>query len=434
MTTLAPVHRRVPFYYGWIMLAVAVVMAFATMPGQTVVIALFNNSFREALGISVSELAGAYALGTILAALPLSLVGRAADRYGLRRVTGIVVLGFALALVFQSRTSTLTMLAVGFFLMRFLGQGSLGLLATHTTSMWFERRLGRAHAILAIGGFMAGSAIAPQPVAWLIDQLGWRNAMLTLAAVVFLLVMPLVLTVFRNRPEDIAQHLDGDPAEHEHHDPAHGGPTPAGDPAFTAREALATRAFWILVPIMVANGLIGTALLFHMQAMLESAGLEGTERQAALAIQSWPIATIVGTLVVGHLADRVRPRLLLPLAPALLAIACLTCLAAVSMVERQWVIPVMGAGMAAFGLGQAISGGVGNPTVARYFGRTHHGAIRGIIQSITVAGTGAGPLIAGLVFDYSGKSFGPILIVFSLCTIPLAIAATTLKPPRRAGA
>ncbi len=413
------------------MLAVAVVMAFATMPGQTVVIALFNNSFREALGISVSELAGAYALGTILAALPLSLVGRAADRYGLRRVTGIIIVGFALALIFQSRASTLLMLAVGFFLMRFLGQGSLGLLATHTTSMWFERRLGRAHAILAIGGFMAGSAIAPQPVAWLIDQLGWRNAMLTLAAVVFALVMPLVLTVFRNRPEEIGQHLDGDPVEHEHHDPAHGGPPPTGDPAFTAKEALATRAFWILVPIMVANGLIGTALLFHMQAMLESAGLEGTERQAALAIQSWPIATIVGTLIIGNLADRLRPRLLLPLAPILLAIACLTCLAAVSMVDRQWVIPVMGAGMVAFGLGQAVSGGVGNPTVARYFGRTNHGAIRGIIQSIAVAGTGAGPLIAGLAFDFSGETFGPILIVFALCTIPLAIAATTLKPPRR---
>ncbi len=426
------VHGRIPFYYGWIMLGVAVAMAMATMPGQTAVVALFNTSFRDALNLKLSELAGAYALGTILAALPLPLVGRAADRFGLRIVTGVVVVAFALALVFQSQASSLSMLAMGFFLMRFLGQGSLGLLAGHTTSMWFERRLGRAHAILAIGGFMAGSAIAPQPVAWLIAQLGWRYAMLALAAFVFFLVMPLVLTVFRDRPEQIGQHLDGDPVEHEKHDIANGGSPPPGDPAFTSRQALKTRAFWVLVPVMVANGLIGTALLFNMQAMLETAGLEGTEKQAALAIQSWPIATIVGTLIVGNLADRMRPNVLLPIGPVFLAISCLTCLIAVSgWIATPWIIPVMGAGLAAFGLGQSVSGGVGNPTIARYFGRTHHGAIRGIIQSIAVAGTGAGPFIAGVAFEWSGQSFIPILIIFAISCVPLAIMATTLRPPKR---
>ncbi len=412
------------------MLGVAVVMAIATMPGQTVVVSLFNASFRESLGVSVSELAGAYALGTILAAMPLPLIGRAADRFGLRRVTGVIALSFAFALVFQSRASSLAMLAAGFFLMRFLGQGSLGMLAGHTTAMWFERRLGRAHAVLAIG-FMAGSAIAPQPVALLIERLGWRSAMLVLAAIVFCLIVPLVLTIFRNRPEEIGQHLDGDPTEHARHDIAHGGPPPAGDPAFTSRQAVRTRAFWILVPIMVANGLIGTALIFHMQAMLESAGLEGSERQVALAIQPWPIATILGTLVVGHLADRVRPHRLLPFAPALLTIACLTCLWAIVGVDPDWTIRVMGAGMFAFGLGQAVSGGVANPTVARYFGRTHHGAIRGIILSAVVAGTGAGPFIAGLAFDHLGETFVPILIAFAASGVPLAIAATMLRPPRR---
>ena len=71
----------------------------------------------------------------------------------------------------------------------------------------------------------------------------------------------------------------------------------------------------------------------------------------------------------------------------------------------------------------------GNPAVARYFGRTHHGAILGTLSTIMVAGTGAGPLMAGAAYDLSGQSFTPILIVFALASVPLAISALFHAPP-----
>ncbi len=411
------------------MLGVAIAMAVATMPGQTVVVSLFNASYREALGLSVTQLSAAYTAGTILAALPLALVGRAADRYGLRLVTAVVAVAFAGALAMQSRVEHVVMLGVGFFFIRFLGQGSLGMLSGHTIAMWFERKLGTVHAAHALG-FAAGSALMPFPVGWLIEHHGWRPALLVLAAFVLLLVIPPVLTVFRNKPEDIGQHLDGDPVEHETHDVMHGGPPPPSDPAFTARQAMATRAYWIIVPIMVAGGLIGTALLFHMQTMLQAGGLEGTEIQAAAAIQPWPIAFAVGTIVAGPLADRVKPALLLSLAPLVMGVSCLVCLAAAAgLAPSGWTVALMGAGMGVFGISQAIGVAVGNPTIARYFGRTHHGAIRGTVTTLMVAGTGAGPLMAGAAYDLAGESFTPILLAFAIACVPLTLSAFWLRPP-----
>jgi len=431
MRTSTPSRTRSRFFYGWVMLGVAIAMAVATMPSQTVVVSLFNDSFRTAAGLNVEQLSRAYTIGTILAAFPLPWVGRMADRHGLRKVTAVVVVALAASLLLITRAHSLIQLAGCFFLIRFLGQGSLGMLAGHTIAMWFERRLGTTHSILAIAGFAGGSALMPRPTAWLIERFGWQTAMVVLAGFVLALVVPALLFLFRNKPEDIGQHLDGDPVEHATHDTMHGGRAPLNDPAFTRKQAMGTRAFWILVPIMCANGLIGTALLFHMQEMLRGAGLEGTEAQTAIAIQPWPICFGVGMLALGWLVDRFKPRHLMPIGPLLMLVACVVCLAGVAgWVPQDRVIATMATGMAIFGFSMAVSVAVGNPAIARYFGRTHHGAIRGTISLASVAATGIGPWMAGKAYVLAGDDYVPILLAFAASGVPLAAASLFLRPPK----
>ena len=418
------------FYYGWVMLAVAIMLALASMPGQTVLVALFNGSIRESLGLLIIQLSAAYTVGTIVASLPLPLVGKIADRIGLRLTVLVVGVGFALALVLLREAIGVVTLGACFFLVRLLGQGSLSMLAGHTISMWFERRLGIAQSALSVAGFAAGSAILPQPTAWMIARFGWQNALLVLAGFVFALTFPAAVFLFRNKPEDIGQHLDGDPGEHEEHDVMHGGVPPAGDPAFTVRQAMSTRAYWIIVPSMVASGLVGTVLIFHMQTMLHGAGLEGSERQAAIAFQPWPIAFGVMTLVVGWLVDCVRPSLLLPLGGLFMMTGTLICVAASrAMPPESMILFVMATGMGVYGMGQATIFGVGFPTIARYFGRTHHGAIRGTMSTAIVAGTGAGPLLAGWAYEVSGQNFSPVLLGLAALGVPMAMAAMMLRAP-----
>lgn len=415
------------------MLGIAIGMAFSTMPGQTVLVSLWKEPLRAELGLSLTQVSAAYSIATIIAALPLSFIGRAADRFGLRRTVGCITILFILALILLREATGIVTLGLGFFAVRLLGQGSLSMLSGHTIAMWFERKLGRVHSLLGFFGFAAGSALMPLPTAWMIKHFGWQHTLLALAGLVAVLILPGVFFLFRNRPEEIGQHLDGDPVEHDHHDVAHGGKPPVNDPAFTRAESMRTPAFWILTLTMAMAGFIGTALLFHMPAMLEQAGLEGTEQQAALAIQPWPIVLGIGTLCVGWLVDRFHAARLLPFGLALMAIGTLLCVAATrGMVEERFIIPLMATGMAVFGACHAVIAGVVNPTIARYFGRTHHGAIRGTVATASVMGTGAATYIVALGRDLAGNDFTIVYLICAALTIPLGIGAAMLRQPHRA--
>ncbi|MFI4876855.1 MAG: hypothetical protein ACIALR_16000, partial [Blastopirellula sp. JB062] len=79
------VVRAVPFFYGWLILPISMVAQFATSPGQTYGVALFNPYFSADLRLSNLDVSFAYMWGTIIASLPMSLIGGVADRFGLRR-------------------------------------------------------------------------------------------------------------------------------------------------------------------------------------------------------------------------------------------------------------------------------------------------------------------------------------------------------------
>ncbi|MEM1424246.1 MAG: MFS transporter [Planctomycetota bacterium] len=419
-------------FYGWTMLVVAVFMAGATMPGQTVLVSLYKDEIGADIGLSLTSVALAYMVGTILAGLPLPVVGRIADRAGLRVTVFGVALAFAATLAGTRYVTGFATLTLAFFGIRFLGQGALGMLSGHTIAMWFERRLGFAHALVAVLGFALFGFVLQQPTAWLIAALGWRDALLALAGMVLLFTIPPVLFVFKNRPEDIGQHLDGDPVEHEVHDTTHGGPPPADDPAFTVREALATPAYWILLAHLVASGFVGTALIFHMGPMMRQAGLEGSAAQVATANMSWPVVFGISTLIVGPLADRYTPNQLLPISLVLMMLGTLAATLGVRAPGgAESVVPIMSGTMALFGASQAIIVGVCNPAIARYYGRTHHGAIRGFVATAMVMGTGGGPYLVAACADWAGEDFAPALLLCALITAPLALSLAWLRPPTK---
>lgn len=412
------------------MLGIAVTLAVASMPSQTIIVSLFNASYREKLGLSVAELSKLYTIGTLIAAFPLSWVGKAADKFGLRIVAGVVLVFYTLALMFLTVASHAILLGLGFFMIRFLGQGALGMLSGHTLAMWFERRLGFAHSVLAVGGFALGGAVLPTPVAWMIENYGPNRTLMILAISVFVLTMPAIVFLFRNRPEDIGQHLDGDDHEHAKHDVLHGGKAPANDPAFTVQQARRIPSFWILLTLSCTSGCIGTALLFHMQTMLVSGGAEGTEKQAAIANTAWSITFGAGMLCIGWLADKVRPKFLLPIAPFMMMCGSFVVwIAASGRVAPERVMTTMVMGMMVYGLGMAVSVAVGAPAVARYFGRTHHGSIRGFMTTFTIASTGIAPYLAGKWYELAGEDYGPVLIGFALWCVPLIFATMLLNKP-----
>ncbi len=87
-------------FSGWRIVAVAAIALGMTGPGQTVGVSVFIDPMIEALGLTRSQVSGAYLIGTLSGAFALPHVGRFLDARGTRITMALVglvslVLGFA---------------------------------------------------------------------------------------------------------------------------------------------------------------------------------------------------------------------------------------------------------------------------------------------------------------------------------------------------
>ncbi|MEO1584131.1 MAG: MFS transporter [Planctomycetota bacterium] len=421
-------HRR---YYGWLLVPVASLMVVGTLPGQTVVVSQFNTSIRESLGLTNESLAFAYLIGTVAAALPLTLVGRLSDRIGPRRTSALVVGALLLGIMWLSNARGVVALTLGFFFVRFLGQGALGMLSSHVLALWFERRLATVESIKH-GSLSAAGALVPAVVLWLIDGLGWRQAYAVLGVAVAASLLPLIAFVLRDRPADVGQSLADELPGPRRADRRGGDNTNDRTPgsvettnkdqtgdrevAFTLGETLGSRSFWLLLAPGVLSGLVGTAMLFHIQPILAAGGLGSPERAGAAAVSWWSIAMFIGLMTGGPTADRVAPRVILPISTAGVGLSA-------------WLLSTAGAPMHAaaamgvFGIAQGWGMAAAGPAIARFFGRPHHGAIRGFATTAMVAGTAVGPWLLTATAAVLDMNLQRSLLACVAISVPVAIGA-----------
>lgn len=402
---------------------VAALMIVGTQPGQTVVVSQFNTSIRDALALSSESLSFAYLVGTLAAALPLTLVGTLSDRIGPRTTSALVISGFLLSILWLTNATGLVSLTIGFFLIRFLGQGALGMLSSHVLALWFERRLATVesvkHAVFSLSG-----VVVPGVVLWMIATFGWRDAYALLGLCVAGVLLPLIAFVLRDRPEDVGQHLDNEPPDaHEQWHEAHERRTkPPAEVVFTLPQARRTASFWLLLLPGVLSGLVGTAMLFHIQPVLAEAELDDPLAAGSFAVSVWSAALFAGLLTGGPVADRLPPRAIMPVATLGIAVS--------SLILWQTTDPWhAAAAMGVFGVTQGWGMAAKGPAIARFFGRPHHGAIRGFVTAAMVAGTAAGPFLLTQLGAWAGGELRRGLPAFALVALPVAVASAFAVRP-----
>src|SRR6266849_10868247 len=89
--------QRVPFHYGWLILASGALGAFMTTPGQTIGVSSFFDPVARDLALSRAEVPLYYTIGTLAGILPAPLVGHWIDRRGPRQTAGVIALAVTLA-------------------------------------------------------------------------------------------------------------------------------------------------------------------------------------------------------------------------------------------------------------------------------------------------------------------------------------------------
>jgi MFS family permease len=425
--------KATPFFYGWVILIVGTLGIIMIGPSQTFTIAVFIDSFIDALGISRANLSLVYGLATLGASLMLPLTGRLVDRHGSRRMVLIVAFIFGLATIGTALVKDTVTIALAFLALRFFGFGSLQLVSNNVIAQWFIRRRGLAMGLAGLS-LAAGFTIFPALTEYLIGQFTWRGAWLALGLLVWGIMLPLGWLFFRDKPELYGLLPDGDQRQDKirqqvgrDHQADIQGHFPLASQAqvneenWTLAEARRTGAFWLFLVALSSLTMLVGGLVFHHLSLFEVRGLS---RDLAVDIfKTVAFFSVVGNLAMGRLLDKFSAR-------RLMALTLLMLVAAMILVQ------IMATPVQALVYGALLGLITGSYRVidaviwAKYFGRRYLGSIRGATMIGVVGGTALGAYPLGLSLDYLG-SYTPVLT--ALLVLPLGSSLITffIKPPQK---
>lgn len=187
-------------YYGWIIVLISGVALFMSSPGQTYSISVFINAYNQEFGYSSTLISSAYSIATTLSGLLLVFVGRAIDKHGSRKMLLIIGTLLALTAFYNSFVSSILMIFLGFFMLRYFGQGSMTLIPNTLVPQWFSKRRALAISLSAIGGLLA-TLLVPSINYWLISAYGWQIAWRIWSLILVVVFLPLVFLFVGDQPE-----------------------------------------------------------------------------------------------------------------------------------------------------------------------------------------------------------------------------------------
>ena len=407
------------FFYGWWIVAAAVLLQFVFLGVSQSTVSVFLRPVVEELGWQVWQFTLGSSLSVLAGALSGVVVGRILDQRGPRLPVFAGALVSTVCLWSLGRQSNLWLFWSLHLVAGFIGWTLFSPLVVNTTiNKWFVRRRGWA---LAIGssGISFGGLVAPFAMTLVVDSLGWRNGYLVQALFVLAVVAPIAL-IMRRTPEDAGLRPDGDPAPREVNDTS---PPLQEPPSYTSRQALRTPGFWLLLLGYSMNQAALASVLAHAVPFATDASF--TRRMAALALAVNGLGNLLSKAVWGYCLQRYPPRALAVAAFSMGGTG--VALMLLSAATAQPAFLFAGFFLYGFGFGGTIP--ISESLWVTYFGRAHIGAVRGVAQPLTVIGPTVAPVLVGVAYDLLGTyqlGFLGIIAIYLLAAVLVAVS----RPPR----
>lgn len=425
---------RFPIHYGWVVTVLGALGVIASMPGQTIGVNVFSERLIEDLSISRTQVASVYLLGTLASGLMLPYTGRFFDLVGARLLMAVSSFGLGVSLFYISQSdriadwfsgfffsqpsiaARLVFLAIGFFLIRFWGQGILTMTARNMTGKWWNHHRGKVYSLSGIMSSVC-SSLTPLLFNWMVETYGWRESWLILGAILAFGVASFSWLLARDNPRECGLKVDA-------------GLIVAGkgdDPEFnivsefTRGDALRNYSFWLFCSVFSLQACYFTGYTFHV---LDVASQVGFSKQEILNL-FWP-AAVFGAVIsffVGWAADRFRLKRIIMIMSLGMA------LAPVGLVWKDpfW-MPILI--IAGFAISSGCFGTISGVFIPRFFGLKHLGATSSFFASMLVVSSSVGPIGFSFSLDQSGD-YDMANIVMGVCALTLAAGSIWADNPQR---
>ena len=363
------------------------IFTFFSSFGQSYFLGLFNSSIRETLSITHGQFGSIYASATLCSSLLLIWVGKKIDDVNIFKFAFFVTILLSFACFFFSKITSVFLLFIAIFLMRFSGQGMMSHTASTTISRYFTRTRGRA---LSISWFGLSSAefVMPVLMVYLLTFIDWQNLWLIFSVTV-LIVLPIAsFLLIKNLNLDSRESNDENVEEIE-------------IKQWKRREVIKDYRFYIISLNMLAMPWIFTGFAVFQSFVQTSKGWG--PYVIAQSFMSYSILSVLTLFLSGFLIDKFTSRKLLIYMniPLLLSV----------IVLFFFDTPITSfVFLGLVGISNGFANILGSSTWAELYGVKYLGSIKALTTALMVFATAFGTALFGYLIDI-GFTVGDIAVV-----------------------
>ena len=384
------------------------IFTFFSSFGQSYFLGLFNSSIRETLSITHGQFGSIYASATLCSSLLLIWVGKKIDDVNIFKFAFFVTILLSFACFFFSKISSIFLLFIAIFLMRFSGQGMMSHTASTTISRYFTKTRGRA---LSISWFGLSSAefILPVLMVYLLTILDWQNLWLIFSITV-LIVLPISSYL-------LIKNLNLDSRETESEDIKE-----IEIKQWKRVEVIKDYRFYIISLNMLAMPWIFTGFAVFQSFIQTSKGWG--PYVIAQSFMSYSILSVLTLFLSGFLIDKFTSRKLLIYMNIPLLLAVIVLILFDSSITAFIFLGLVG-------ISNGFANILGSSTWAELYGVKYLGSIKALTTALMVFATAFGTALFGFLIDI-GFTVGNIAAVsglyISLSLILLFLVRKKLNP------
>jgi MFS family permease len=397
---------------GWIIVGVLAVTVTVSYGVLMYAFPVVLGPMQAELGWSQPMFTGAYSLGALAGGLAAVPVGRWLDRHGSRSLMTTTATAASLLVAAWAHVRS----PVAYYLIWIgLGVCSAGLSyepAFTTITQWFRTGRGRALTIVTVAGGLASSIFVPL-TAGLVEQFGWRTAVLSLAGLLAAFTIVPHATVLRRPPADPGPRLDACLAA---------GPVigTASRTSVSTRHLFAVKSLRWLTAAFFLSTFANMAFAVHLIPLLLARG--HPIAFASLALGSIGVMKLLGRLLIMPVARWLTVPTATIVAFSLQAAGLVLLILANSTLAVSVCVLL-------FGVGDGASTPARAELVAELYGSSRYGTISGVMALFLAVARAAGPVGVSLVFAATAGYDVPLLLM----TVLLVSACRALRSARPNG-
>ena len=385
------------------------IFTFFSSFGQSFFLGLFNTSIRDELSITHGQFGSIYASATLLSSFVLIWVGKKIDDINIFKFAFFVIILLSFSSLFFSYISSINILFIAIFLMRFSGQGLMSHTATTTVSRYFTKSRGKA---LSTSWFGLSTAefILPVLIIYLLSIYEWKSIWMSISILVILFLPLTSYLLVKNLNFQSRENNEGS-IKHENK-----------IKNWKRIEVIKDYRFYIICANMLAMPWIATGTFVYQSFILSSKNWG--PYIIAQSFMAYSIFSVITLIISGVLIDKFTSRKLI----IYMNIPLLISVFIIIYFNHPFTSFIF---LGLIGISNGFANVLGSSTWAEIYGVKHIGSIKALTTALMVFATAFGTALFGLLID-KGFTIEQIAIIsatyISISLICLFLIKGKLNP------